>query len=125
MRKMVRDQYRPSAPYWFQISMVGTMKVSPHLHAESPLTGSIISALVSKAKDLGRTHIAYTDHGHLSSALKVYSAAKKKGLKFIPGIEIYFKDTKCPIISTSIANRCKYFTLSLYCYNQEAYQELS
>lgn len=100
------------------------MKASPHTHAESPLTGSIIGALVAKAKELGRTHIAYTDHGHLSSALKVYAAAKKKGLKFIPGIEIYFKDSKCPIVSATPANRCKYFTASIYCQDQEAYQEL-
>jgi DNA polymerase III alpha subunit len=62
------------------------MKVSPHTHAESPLTGSTLAAMVKKAKDLGRTHFAYTDQGHLSSALKAYGQAKKAGLKFIPGI---------------------------------------
>lgn len=101
------------------------MKVSPHLHAESFLTGSTIGTLVAKAKELGRTHIAYTDHGTLSSALKVYGQAKKAGLKFIPGIEIYFKDGTCDIVSASKANRCKYFTTTLYCQDQEAFQALS
>jgi DNA-directed DNA polymerase III PolC len=100
------------------------MNVSPHTHAESPLTGSTLATLVKRAKELGRTHFAYTDHGHLSSCLKAYNAAKKAGLKFIPGIEIYFKDSKCPIISGTSVDRCKYFTLTLYCHDQEAYQEL-
>lgn len=101
------------------------MKVSPHCHPESPLTGSTLASMVKKAKELGRTHFCYTDHGHLSSALKAYKLAKAEGLKFIPGIEIYFKDSSCPIVSGTKADRCKYFTLSLYCHDQEAYQELS
>lgn len=100
------------------------MKVSPHCHVESHLTGSTIANMVSRAKELGRTHFSYTDHGHLSSALKAYAMAKKKGLKFIPGIEIYFKDSKCPIISGTPINRCKYFTATLYCEDQDSYQEL-
>lgn len=101
------------------------MKVSPHTHAESPLTGSTLQSLVKRAKELGRTHFAYTDHGHLSSTLKAYSMAKKEGLKFIPGIEIYFKDVQCPYVSGTPADRCKYFTATLYCQDQQAFQELS
>lgn len=100
------------------------MKISPHTHAESPLTGSTLKVLIDRAKALGRTHFAYTDHGHLSSCLKAYSMAKKSGLKFIPGMEIYFKDTSCPFVSATSANRCKYFTATIYCQTQEAYQEL-
>lgn len=100
------------------------MKLSPHTHAESPLTGSTLSTLVKQAKKLGRTHFAYTDHGHLSSALKAYNQAKKAGLKFIPGIEVYFKDTTCPFTTGTPADRCKYFTTTIYCQDQAAYQEL-
>lgn len=100
------------------------MKISPHTHAESPLTGSTLANLVARAKEMRRTHFTYTDHGHLSSALKAYNAAKKAGLKFIPGIEIYFKDTACPFITGTQAERCRYFTLSLYAKDQEAYQAL-
>lgn len=101
------------------------MKVSPHTHPESPLTGSTLATLVKRAKELGRTHFAYTDYGHLSSALKAYGLAKKAGLKFIPGIEIYFKDENCPILSGTQANRCRYFTLTVYAQDQEAFQELA
>lgn len=100
-------------------------KLSPHTHVESPLTGSTIATMVDRAKALGRTHFSYTDHGHLSSCLKTYKQAKAKGLKFIPGLEIYFKDTSCPILSGTIANRCKYFTATVYCQDQDSYQELS
>jgi DNA polymerase III alpha subunit len=101
------------------------MKASPHTHAESPLTGSTLKSLVKRAKELGRTHFAYTDHGHLSSALKAYKEAKAAGLKFIPGIEVYFKDAQCTIVGGTSADRCKYFTLTMHCHDQEAYQALS
>src|SRR5271170_5060867 len=101
------------------------MKVSPHTHVESPLTGSTAAAMVSRAKEMGRTHFAYTDHGHLSSALKVYGLCQpnkkakkdhlKKGIQFIPGIEFYFKDVTCPIIAGTGADKCKYFSATLYC----------
>src|SRR5579863_5613841 len=100
------------------------MKVSPHLHGESPLTGSTIADMISHAKELGREYLAYADHGHLSSVLKAYGLAKKKGLKFIPGIEFYFKDVTCSIVSGTSADRCKYFSATLYCEDQVAYQEL-
>lgn len=117
------------------------MFVSPHCHAESPLTGSTLANLVGKAKQMGRSYFVYTDHGHLSSALKAYGLCKsdkrkiedlakinkeylKKEIKFIPGIEIYFKDSKCPFVVGTPADRCKYFTATLYCHTQEEYQNL-
>ncbi len=114
------------------------MKVSPHTHSESPLSGSTLANLIARAKEMGRTHFAYTDHGHLSSAMKAYELckpdkkeAKKAGreymgrsLQFIPGLEIYFKDSSCNLVTGTKADRCKYFTGTLYCQTQEAYQAL-
>ena len=100
------------------------MRVSPHTHPESPLSGSTLATLIKQAGELGRTHFAYTDNGHMSSAMKAYNQTKKAGLKFIPGIEVYFKDSTCDIVAGTPADRCKYFTLSIYCKDQEAYQEL-
>lgn len=100
------------------------MKLSVHTHCESPLSGSTIATMVDKAKALGRTHFAYTDHGHLSSSLKTYTKAKEKGLKFIPGLEFYFKDSSCPFVVGTPVDRCKYFTATIYCEDQEAYQAL-
>jgi DNA polymerase III alpha subunit len=100
------------------------MKVSPHTHVESHLTGSTIANMIDKAKALGRTHFAHTDHGHLSSCLKTYSMVKKAGLKFIPGIEFYFKDALPIHIGGSELDRCKYFSATLFCEDQDAYQAL-
>ncbi len=100
------------------------MKISVHNHPESQLTGSTVAAMVARAKQLGRTHFSYTDLGHLSSCLKTYGIAKKAGLKFAPGIEFYFKDNKCNLVTGTLADRCKYFTSTLFCKNQLSYQEL-
>lgn len=101
------------------------MKVSPHCHIEDYLTGSTLFTLINRAKELNRTHFAFTCHGHLSSALKAYNLCKSNKLKCIPGIEIYFKDFNCPFILGTRAEKSKYFTLSIFCEDQEAYQELS
>lgn len=100
------------------------MKVSPHCHIEDQLTGSTLSSLVNKAKELNRTHFAFTCHGHLSSALKAYNLCQKNNLKCIPGIEVYFKDSNCPFILGTKAEKSRYFTLSIFCEDQIAYQEL-
>ncbi len=100
------------------------MNISPHQHVESALTGSSLPNMIERAKELGRTHFSYTDLGHLSSCLKSYGLAKKAGLKFAPGIEFYFKDSRCNIVTGTPADRCRYFTGSLFCTSQESYQEL-
>src|ERR1700722_4976652 len=111
------------------------LAVSPHAHVESYLTGSTLASMIDRAKELGREYFAYTDDGHLSSILKAYNLCKpskdekakdyqKKSLQFIPGIELYFKDSTCPFVAGTEAERCKYFTGTLYCKDQKAYQEL-
>ena len=100
------------------------MKVSPHQHCESALTGSPISTMIKRASDLKRTYFSYTDLGHLGSALKVYGLAKKASLKPILGMEFFFKDPKCGIVTGTQADRCRYFNGTIYATTQEAYQEL-
>ncbi|HXN74908.1 MAG TPA: PHP domain-containing protein, partial [Candidatus Acidoferrum sp.] len=88
--------------------------------------------MLYRAKELGRSHFFHTDHGHLSSALKPLRVMKdeektkkmKFNIKTIPGLEFYFKDMACPIIAGTPANRCKYFSATIYCENQASYQEL-
>lgn len=80
--------------------------------------------MIAKAKVLGRTHFCYTDQGTLSSAMKCYSMAKKEGLKPVLGLEFYFYDPACTIISGTSASRCHYFQATIYCKDQAAYQEL-
>ena len=101
-----------------------TLAASPHTHVESYLTGSTLPNMIKKAKKLGREYMTITDQGHLSSIMKAYKSAKDAGLKLIPGLEIYFKDSNCPFTVGTEAERCKYFTATIYCKDQTAYQEL-
>src|SRR5580693_8965510 len=100
------------------------MLVSPHCHVESFLTASTLSGFIERAKQLGRTHFVCTDHGYLHSSFKAYNAAKKEKLKPILGLEFYFKDPLCSIISGTKADRCKYFTATIYAQDQESYQAI-
>jgi DNA-directed DNA polymerase III PolC len=98
--------------------------VSPHCHPESYLTSSTITNLVNRCKDLNRVYFTHTDNGSLSSAMKSYGLAKKAGLKPILGLEFYFKDTNCPFVTGTKADRCKYYTATIYAQNQEAFQAI-
>ncbi len=100
------------------------MEASPHTHVESPITGSSVDTMIARAIKLGRTHFSYTDPSYLSSAYSAYEKAKKKGMKYIPGIEIFFKDLECPIVSGTKSSKAKFFKLTLHATDQEAYQKL-
>lgn len=62
-----------------------------HVHTEySLLDGACrIGALVDRAKELGQTAVAITDHGVMYGAIDFYKAAKKAGIKPIIGCEVY------------------------------------
>lgn len=62
-----------------------------HVHSEfSLLDGfSRIPDLTARAKELGMTSLALTDHGVMFGVLDFYKACKKEGLKPIIGSEIY------------------------------------
>ena len=62
-----------------------------HLHTEySILDGAArIDKVIAKAKKLGMTSIAITDHGVMYGVVDFYNAVKKAGLKPIIGCEFY------------------------------------
>ncbi len=62
-----------------------------HVHSEYSLTdGAItIKGMLDRAKELGQTAIALTDHGNLFAAVEFWDKATKKGIKPIIGCEIY------------------------------------
>ncbi len=79
------------------MEVTATIDASPfvhlHLHSEySLLDGAIrIADLVKKAKKLGHTAVALTDHGNMFGAIEFYSKCKDYGLKPIVGAEIYYE----------------------------------
>ena len=65
-----------------------------HLHTTySLLDGQCgIVPLVAKAKSLGMTSLAVTDHGNMFAAKAFYDEARKQGIKPILGVEAYIVD---------------------------------
>ncbi|MBP3435375.1 MAG: DNA polymerase III subunit alpha [Clostridia bacterium] len=62
-----------------------------HVHSEySLLDGACrLDGLISRARDLGQTAVAVTDHGVMYGLVEFYKAAKKAGIKPILGCEAY------------------------------------
>ena len=62
-----------------------------HVHSEFSLLDSSckIRNLVERAKELGMTSLAITDHGVMYGCLEFYKACKMYGIKPIIGCEIY------------------------------------
>ena len=64
-----------------------------HLHCHSHYSlldgASPIDSLVARAKELGMTALAITDHGNLYGALEFYEACKGAGINPIVGYEAY------------------------------------
>lgn len=68
-----------------------------HLHAHTSI-GSMQDSMASiddmfkRAKDLGQSALAITDHGTMAAVFDARKAAKKYNVKYIPGLEAYFVD---------------------------------
>ena len=94
-----------------------------HVHTEySLLDGSAkIGDLLDRAKELGMTSLAITDHGAMYGAVDFYKAALAKGIKPIIGCEVYLaartRFDKEPMDARS-------YHLVLLAENNEGYQNL-
>lgn len=72
---------------------------SPHVHVQSLDSASTPEAFAKKELELGTGVLTCTDHGSLSAAYKVYEIAKKNNLIPCIGLEYYFRDDNCPILT--------------------------
>jgi len=95
-----------------------------HVHTEySLLDGACrIPALVARAKELGQTALAITDHGVMYGVIDFYKECKKQGIHPIIGCEVYVaprtRFDKVHRIDTSP------YHLVLLCKNEQGYQNL-
>ena len=89
--------------------------INPANHPESYLSGSTIESMINKTKELGIPYFACTDHNNLTSVLKGYNYSKEKDIKFIAGVELFFKDKEDPF---------KYSKIIVHAKDQEAYQKI-
>ncbi len=95
-----------------------------HVHSHFSLLDGLskIDELVTRAKALGFSSIALTDHGVMYGAVQFYNACNDAGIKPIVGIEAYIaprtlKDKEGKIDSD-------YYHLTLLAANQQGYQNL-
>lgn len=95
-----------------------------HVHTEySLLDGACrIERLLDRAKELGQTAVAITDHGCMYGVVDFYKAAKKRGIKPIIGCEVYLaKRTRFDKVHELDAENRH---LVLLCENETGYRNL-
>ena len=65
--------------------------VNLHVHTEySLLDGACrIKNYIARAKELGQSAAAITDHGNMYGVIEFYNEAKQQGIKPIIGCEVY------------------------------------
>ncbi len=95
-----------------------------HVHTEfSLLDGACrISGLISRAKELGMTSLAITDHGNMYGAVDFYKEAKKQGIKPIIGCEVYVAP-RTRFDKEKVLDK-EYNHLILLCKNETGYKNL-
>lgn len=99
--------------------------ISNSNHPESPLSGSTIESMITKARNLGNNYFSVTDNGYFNSVLKAYMQAQKEGMSIIPGVDAYFRDRNCPIIKNTPAENIKYYKVVLHALDQDSYQKMA
>ena len=78
---------------------------------------SSLEDIVSRVKEMGQSAVSLTEHGTMSSCYPMYKECLKQGIKFIPGIELYFcndvtvKDTNTKHICIYAKNNIGYKNL--------------
>ena len=95
-----------------------------HVHTEySLLDGSAkINALAKRAKELGMSHLAITDHGSMYGVVDFYKACKSEGIKPIIGCEVYVSNGSR--FERNSSKNSQYSHLVLLAKNEEGYRNL-
>ena len=95
-----------------------------HVHTEySLLDGACrISRLAARAKELGQTALAITDHGVMYGVIDFYRECKKQGIKPIIGCEVYVAP-RSRFDKTFELDK-EYYHLILLCENETGYRSL-
>ena len=95
-----------------------------HVHSEySLLDGACrISEVIARAKELGQTALAITDHGVMYGAVAFFKEAEKQGVKPIIGCEVYVAPRNRHDRVHGIDN--EYTHLILLCKNEVGYHNL-
>jgi len=73
---------------------MSTPYVHLHTHSHYSLLDGLskVPELVAKAKEMGMTALALTDHGAMYGAIEFYNECKKADIKPIVGVEAYMAE---------------------------------
>lgn len=95
-----------------------------HTHSHYSLLDGLakIDQLVDRAKELGMTSLALTDHGVMYGSIEFYQKAKKAGLHPILGVEAYLAPRKLSDKVPKVDSA--YFHQILWAENLKGYQNL-
>jgi len=95
-----------------------------HVHTEySLLDGSAkIKTLAKRARELGMSHLAITDHGSMYGVIDFYKACKAEGIKPIIGCEVYVSNGSR--FERNSAKNSQYSHLVLLAKDNEGYRNL-
>lgn len=112
----------------------------PHCHPASFDSGSTPENMAKREVELGTNTLTCTDHGTLASSRLIYRLAKKRKLRPILGLEAYFRDDDCPILSKhgivkqpetqksdsklSVSHYAKYYHLTMHALDQEGFEAI-
>jgi DNA polymerase-3 subunit alpha len=97
-----------------------------HVHTDySLLDGACrIDRLMGRAKALGMTSLALTDHGNMYGAIEFYNAAKTHGIKPLIGCEIYLTEGSALEKNGRAEDGKSYYHMGLLAKNLQGYQNL-
>ena len=97
-----------------------------HLHVHTVFSlldgASKIPELIKRAKELGQTSIAITDHGNMYGAIEFYKTAKSEGIKPIIGCEVYVSPRRRYDRESQFDRENRH--LILLCKNETGYKNL-
>ncbi|AHF93499.1 DNA polymerase III subunit alpha [Opitutaceae bacterium TAV5] len=97
-----------------------------HVHTDySLLDGSCrVDRLMARAKELGQSAIALTDHGNMFATISFYNEAKKAGIKPLVGCELYVAPGSRLEKAGKSEDGKNYYHLGLLARNITGYQNL-
>ncbi|MBR0463638.1 MAG: PolC-type DNA polymerase III [Clostridia bacterium] len=95
---MLRDISRADKPV--RVDKAPRKRVELHMHTQMSAMDGLASAgdLIARAAKWGHPAVAITDHGVLQAFPEAFGAAKKNGIKLLPGCEGYLIEDAATIV---------------------------
>lgn len=92
---------------------------SVHTHSRYSFNDALpsVEEIVAKASKLGYPALGLTDHGNMAGSVQLYKECKKKGIKPMPGTELY-------LVKDRSDKRAKRYHAGVVAYTTEGYRNL-